>query len=196
MGSLNYQRTIFAYHGCDRQVAESVLLGRTRLEPSHNDYDWLGTGVYFWEYGPQRALEWAAGLAKRRLQHIREPAVIGAIIHLGICFDLLDVRFTDKLSGLYPTFEQTLQTAGQPVPRNEPAHGADRDLLRRKLDCAMVNWAIPEIEKAVGDRFQSVRGVFQEGIPAFAGSGIMHKSHIQVVVRDAACILGYFSPET
>ena len=92
MGSLNYQRTIFAYHGCDRQVAESVLLGRTRLEPSHNDYDWLGTGVYFWEYGPQRALEWAAGLAKRRLQHIREPAVIGAITHLGICFDLLDVR--------------------------------------------------------------------------------------------------------
>lgn len=40
----------------------------------------------------------------------------------------------------------------------------------------MINWGIPEIEKAMGDRFQTVRGVFQEGIPAFAGSGIMRKS--------------------
>lgn len=196
MGSLHYQRTIFGYHGCDRAVAESVLLGRSRLEPSHNDYDWLGAGIYFWEYGPQRALAWANGLAQRRPQQIKEPAVIGAIIHLGICFDLLDVRFTDKLATLYPAFEQTLRTAGQPVPQNEPAHGTDRDLVRRKLDCAMINWAIPEIEKAMGDRFQTVRGVFQEGVPAFAGSGIMRKSHIQVVVRDAGCILGYFRPET
>lgn len=196
MGSLHYQRTIFAYHGCDREIAESVLLGRTRLEPSHNDYDWLGAGIYFWEYGPQRALEWAAGLARRRPQQIKTPAVLGAIIHLGVCFDLLDVRFTDKLAGLFPTFAQTLEAAGQPVPRNEPAHGTDRDLVRRKLDCAMLNWAIPEIEAGVGTLFQTVRGVFQEGVPAFAGSGILRKSHIQVVVRDAGCILGYFRPET
>jgi len=52
MGRLNYQRTIFAYHGCDSTVAELVLLGHFRLEPSHNDYDWLGAGIYFWEYGP------------------------------------------------------------------------------------------------------------------------------------------------
>ena len=45
MGSLNYQRTIFAYHGCDRAVAESVLLDRSRLDPSRNGYDWLGTGI-------------------------------------------------------------------------------------------------------------------------------------------------------
>ena len=196
MGNLNYQRTIFAYHGCDRAVAESVLLGRSRLKHSHHNYDWLGAGVYFWEYGPQRALEWAAGIAKRRPQQIKEPAVIGAILHLGVCFDLLDVRFTDKLADFYPDFEQTLQKAGQPIPQNEPAHGTDRDLVRRKLDCAMINWAIPEIEKAMGDRFQTVRGVFQEGVPAFAGSGIMRKSHIQVVVRDTASILGYFRPET
>jgi hypothetical protein len=177
-------------------VAESLLLGQTRLKVSHHDYDWLGTGIYFWEYGPQRALEWAAGIAKRRPQQIKEPAAIGAIIHLGICFDLLDVRFTDKLAGLFPAFEQAIRAAGQPVPRNEPGHGTDRDLVRRQLDCAMINWAIPEIEKVMGERFQTVRGVFQEGVPAFAGSGIMRKSHIQVVVRDAGCILGYLSPET
>lgn len=195
MGSLHYQRTILGYHGCDRSVADAVLLGRSRLTPSHNDYDWLGAGIYFWEYGPQRALAWAAGLAQRRPQQIKEPAVLGAIIHLGVCFDLLDVRFTDQLASLYPAFDQTLRLAGQPVPQNEPAHGSDRDLVRRKLDCAMLNWAIPEIEKGMDHRFQTVRGVFQEGVPAYAGSGIMRKSHLQVVVRDPACILGYFRPE-
>ena len=72
----------------------------------------------------------------------------------------------------------------------------ERDLVRRKLDCAMLNWAIPVIEKELGVQFQTVRGVFQEGIPAYPGSGILRKSHIQVVVRDKACILGYFLPET
>ena len=35
---------------------------------------------------------------------------------------------------------------------------------------------------------------FHEGVPAFQGSGIHTKSHIQVAVRDPACILGYFKP--
>jgi hypothetical protein len=195
MATLNYQRTIFAYHGCDRAIAEAVLLGRTRLQPSRNQYDWLGAGIYFWEYGPQRAFEWASGMAKRRPEQIHEPAVLGAIIHLGFCFDLLDVRFTDKLACLYPAFAETLQKAGQPMPVNAPSSGNDRDHLRRNLDCAMINWALSENEKTVGDSFQTVRGVFQEGVPAFSGSRIMRKSHIQVVVRDATCILGYFRPE-
>jgi hypothetical protein len=100
------------------------------------------------------------------------------------------------LANLYPLFINTLEKQGAAVPQNEPAHGRDRDLVRRKLDCAMLNWAIPEIEKALRVRFQTVRGVFQEGIPACPGSGIYKKSHIQVVVRDSGCILGYFLPET
>ena len=45
-----YDRTIIAYHGCDRAVAERLLEGH-RFTPSQNDYDWLGRGIYFWEYG-------------------------------------------------------------------------------------------------------------------------------------------------
>ncbi len=59
MNLLNYQRTIFGYHGCDRAVADPVLTGRQQLGPSSNEYDWLGSGIYFWEHGPSRALEWA-----------------------------------------------------------------------------------------------------------------------------------------
>ena len=54
MSRLDYQRTVMGYHGCDKALAESVLLGRSELEISHNNYDWLGSGVYFWEYGPVR----------------------------------------------------------------------------------------------------------------------------------------------
>jgi hypothetical protein len=193
--SLTYQRTIIGYHGCDRALVEKVLLRRDVLKPSHNPYDWLGSGIYFWEYGCDRALHWAKGISKRRPEIVKKPAVIGAHIHLGVCFDLLDVRFTDLLAEFYPAFKATLEKQDVPLPQNEPSHGDDRDLVRRNLDCAMINWAIPMIEKELKMHFQTVRGVFQEGIPAYDGSGILKKSHIQVVVRDSDCILGYFLPE-
>jgi hypothetical protein len=57
-----------------------VLLRREQLKPSGNDYDWLGSGIYFWEYGDRRALDWATGIAKRRPHIVETPAVIGAHI--------------------------------------------------------------------------------------------------------------------
>jgi hypothetical protein len=49
MPSLIYQHTIIGCHGCDRALVEDVLLGRKRLKASHNNYDWLGEGINFWE---------------------------------------------------------------------------------------------------------------------------------------------------
>ena len=56
-------------------------------------------------------------------------------------------------------FKETFEKQGLPLPRNEPSHGTDRDLVRRNLDCAMINWAIPMIEKELKVHFQTVRGV-------------------------------------
>jgi hypothetical protein len=36
---------------------------------------------------------------------------------------------------------------------------------------------------------QTVRGSFAEGAPIYPGSKILQKAHIQIAVRDAACIL-------
>lgn len=47
---MKYDRTVLAYHGCDVQVAERLLRGE-QFKKSQNDHDWLGEGVYFWEYG-------------------------------------------------------------------------------------------------------------------------------------------------
>jgi hypothetical protein len=54
MPFLEYQRFVVAYHGCDQDVADAALRGE-KLQASVNDYDWLGTGIYFWEHGPSRA---------------------------------------------------------------------------------------------------------------------------------------------
>ena len=79
---------VLAYHGCDREIGERVLAGRVEVLPSTNDYDWLGSGAYFWEGDPRRALEWARFLQKRPISSrgsIREPFAIGAIILPGLC---------------------------------------------------------------------------------------------------------------
>lgn len=52
------------YHGCDRDVAETLLSEDPKFKHSTNDYDWLGSGIYFWENNPKRAMDWARFMAK------------------------------------------------------------------------------------------------------------------------------------
>jgi len=185
MPFLEYQRLIIAYHGCDQAVAEAALRS-SRLKASDNDYDWLGTGIYFWEHGPARALEWAEFMATRK--KVRTPAVVGALIQLGHCFDLLDVKLTDDLRRLYPEFVHVLAASGRPLPSNDSARKLHR------LDCAFLNWAIPLIEADRGVKFQTVRGVFVEGEAIYPTAQIFAQSHIQIAVRDPTAIIGYFHP--
>jgi hypothetical protein len=56
---------VLGFHGCDQEVGEKILFGETNLEFSSNDYDWLGSGIYFWENDPNRAIEWALELKNR-----------------------------------------------------------------------------------------------------------------------------------
>jgi hypothetical protein len=85
---------VFGFHGCDRDVAERILSSSSEhLKLSKNDYDWLGNGIYFWENNPERALQYALQLKKnpaRGKAKIKNEAVVGAIIDLGNCFNLLE----------------------------------------------------------------------------------------------------------
>ena len=193
MSALDYQRTVFGYHGCDRAVAERILSGGEFRE-SDNDFDWLGRGIYFWEFGPARAVQWAQEEHVRNPTKIATPASVGTVIHLGRCFDLLDVRYTSYLKEAFPSFVEAQRDAGRTLPSNAEVRNRVGDLLLRRLDCAVLNWAIAELERTLGETFQTVRGVFIEGGEAFPGSCIMEKSHIQIAVRDPACIIGVFQP--
>lgn len=87
---------IIGFHGCDQSVVDKVITGKEDLLASKNDYDWLGNGIYFWENKEDRALEWAVELSKRKSSSIKTPAVIGAIIDLGFCFDLTDNHYINS----------------------------------------------------------------------------------------------------
>lgn len=182
---------VLGYHGCDKSVSDKVLLESGRLKKSENDFDWLGTGIYFWEHGPERALEWAQHSKK-----VKTPIVLSAIIHLGSCFDLLDTAHTQLLARFYPIYEETCKKVNRSIPQNSPSNNeAKGDLLRRHLDCAVINWVLDLLERRENYHFHTVRCVFSEGIPVYEGSKINLKSHIQIAVRNPSAIIGYFKPD-
>lgn len=125
-------------------------------------------------------MQWA------RDKHGDSAAIIGAIIQLGRCFDLLDVEFTMKLLPAYQYQKGVAEAAGRSLPLNR---GSNDDLGGRYLDCLVVNRCLQGFPY-----FQAVRGAFQEGEQAFPGAKIFRESHIQIAVRDPRCILGVFRP--
>lgn len=190
---IDYERLIIGYHGCDRALGEKVLLTGHGLRPSDNDYDWLGRGIYFWEHGPSRALEWADEMKARG--KVQEPYVLGAFIHLGRCFDLTDTAATRRLRPWFAKLKDSFDQAGLPMPENRPAKTSDHDLLLRDLDCAVLNFGLQGLDlDEPAAAVQTVHGVFPEGTAAYPGARIMTKTHVQIAVRDIACILGYFRP--
>ena len=41
---------VLGFHGCDKTLAEQVVLGNTMLNSSDHDYDWLGNESILWIY--------------------------------------------------------------------------------------------------------------------------------------------------
>jgi hypothetical protein len=184
---VRYDRTVIAYHGCDQRVARQLLNGDS-FRSSENDYDWLGRGIYFWEYGVDRALQFAHEHKARR--RIKTPAVVGALVQLGNCFDLMDTRFTSDLTGGHAPWSKAMRDAGLAMPRNG---GPTSDRTLRRLDCAVLNWYLDRLEEE-GTRYDTVRCGFVEGPPVYEGAGIHQQAHVQIAVRNPACVLGVFRP--
>lgn len=131
---------IYGFHGCDKSVAENVVNLKQPLKQSINSWDWLGNGIYFWENSPSRALEFATHLMNnpgKSKNPITEPAVIGSIIHLGHCLDLLDYEKLNLLKYGYDILSSALMNSKKPLPSNIPG-GDLGELMLRKLDCAVI----------------------------------------------------------
>lgn len=178
---------VLGYHGCDEAVAAGLVSGK-KFRKSENAYDWLGSGVYFWESNPLRGLEFARELKDRPASKISEPSVVGAVIELGHCLDLLSSTGVQAVKLAHDDFLKMCETAGTEVPKN---HLGD-DLLLRNLDCAVINHLHEVREKAGLPAFDTVRGVFLEGGRIYEKSGFRAKTHIQICVRDQGCIKGVF----
>lgn len=185
---MKYDRIVIAYHGCDAEVAEQLLRGEP-FKRSQNDYDWLGEGIYFWEYGADRAMRFARD--QKRRGKLQTPAIVGALVQLGRCFDLMDTRFTDELPAAFDMLRVAYAQRGKPLPENR---GKTPDKLLRHRDCAVLNLYLRLQLEEQNQPYDSVRCGFVEGPPAFPGSGIRRQSHVQLAVRNPACVVGVLRP--
>lgn len=194
---------LLGFHGTDESTAEKIFAGNMHLAPSENDYDWLGHGIYFWEYSPQRAQQFAQ--EKFKWQGRKEKiAVIGAIIDPGLCLNLLDAK---GLGYIETGYEALLAQRGgiDFLPKN----GDGKQLWKRHLDCAVINmvhtfreatqtdsWIKDHPGKTALTPYDTVRGAFWEGGPIYPNARIEKKNHVQICVRNAGSIIGYFRPIT
>ncbi|NCB72863.1 MAG: hypothetical protein EOM45_13915 [Clostridia bacterium] len=177
---------ILGFHGCKKEILDSILTLQSEMKPSHNDYDWLGSGLYFWENNYERAKQWAE-------EHYGEnAAVLGAVFHLGKCLDFLDAAYLRLLKPAYDTLNDAIVTSGYGVlPKNSSNQFGTPTY--RKLDCAVINLIIKDATRQ-NSPFDSVRGVFWEGAEAYPNAGFKEKNHIQVNIINPDCIKGFFLP--
>ena len=185
---------VLGYHGCDRAIGERVLAGEESLIPSENNYDWLGTGIYFWENSARRALDWARFAQENprfTRAKIRDPFVVGAIVDLRFCLDLLEAESIAVVARGHKRLRESCEAAGLTLPVNRRING---ELILRRLDCAVINYVHLLREQEGESAFDSVRAPFIEGSPLYKEAGFHERTHVQICLRKAEQVIGYFRP--
>jgi hypothetical protein len=173
----DYHRTIIDYHGTTSAAVDRLVVGDP-FRAGDRDDEWFGKGIYFWEYAPKQAWWWA-----KKFKKFDQPAVIGALIQLGNCFDLLDPKNLKVLRAVHARLTAKLHEEGLEVPTNERHH--------RNLDCIVFNFFYREAEEAQTP-IDSARAVYVPTASAkriWRGSWIYDEAHIQVCVRSPKNIL-------
>ena len=163
--------------------------GKADLTPSENKWDWLANGIYFWEQNPTRALEYAveSALGKQRNKvQIQTPFVIGAIVELGICLNLIEPNSLGIVKEAYKGLSATYKQSGEQLPKNKGNN--------RALDCAVIKF-LHQTRSAQGlPAYDSIRCAFTEGEELYEGSNFSSRLHIQVCLINNDLIKGYFLP--
>ena len=180
---------ITGFHSCDRELGMRLLNGSDELRPSDNPWDWLGPGIYFWEQNPQRALAYAVDGAEKLQKFsgkIKTPFVIGAIVELGNCLNLIEPNSINIVKEAHGRLLKTIENSSEALPVNKGAN--------RQLDCAVIKFLHESIKKLGLPAYDTIRSPFQEGGPIYEGANFTDRLHIEICVRDPSMIKGYFLP--
>jgi len=184
---------VYGFHATDKKIAEKLVNCSQDFTHSQNDSDWLGEGIYFWENNLKRAIDYGDQLKNRMSSLVKNPTVVGAIIDLGNCFDLLNQEHLDFLKVAQKDLIQSLESRDLPIPKNSNRGKNDFDFKGRYLDCAVIRWA-HKLANDAGEKFDSVRAAFWEGAPLYKNAGFKEQNHIQIAVINPNCIKGIFYP--
>lgn len=166
---------ITGFHSCDREVGLKILNGEDDFKPSDNPWDWLGPGVYFWEQNPGRALAYAIEVATGNQKNngsIKTPFVIGAIIELGNCLNLVEPTSINTVKQAHDSLVEMFKKTGEKMPKNKGAN--------RMLDCAVIK-TVHETNKRKGlQEYDTIRSAFIEGNQIYPGSNFYERLHIEI----------------
>lgn len=180
---------IIGFHSCDREVGLKILNGKDQLKPSANKWDWLGPGIYFWEQNPKRAIDYATNCALNKQKfngEIKTPFVLGAIIELGKCLNLIEPSSAPIIREAHESLLSLTQEAGKKMPQNIDSN--------RMLDCAVIKNVHAIADRQNKPPFQTIRSPFHEGDFLYENSNFTENLHIEICVLDSNMIKGYFLP--
>jgi hypothetical protein len=167
--------SVYGYHGTSRINAESIL--REGFNTSNRGYDWLGSGAYFWQDAPKRALDWA------KIHHPKDPVVIRSLITFeeNKTIDLLDTQWHSFLSTHYTSFVNECIKSSIPLPTQNPSESKRHTLDHAFLD--YISLVLNNHPKRTV-KISVIRAAFTEGSPVFPSSAIHDLSHVQIAVKD------------
>ncbi len=179
---------VLGHHGCDESTALKIITGQQDQPPSKNEYDWLGSGLYFWEDSSARF-----EMGSRRVQQVswksKKPAVLGAIIELGNCLNLIDAGHMELVVAAHKAYLDIFRSS-----ESTPMQNKRRDLRARYLDKAVFE-TLHKLREDEGEApFDTVRAFFVEGQPLYENAGLRALDHVQICVRNPKNIIGYFLP--
>ena len=97
--------------------------------------------------------------------------IIGAVVQLGNCFDLLNERVTSILESSYDELKTLFAEQGREVPKN-----VGKDWRSRNRDCLVINDYLTKAASE-GETYDTVRGAFTEGEPVYEGAGFQRGPH-------------------
>lgn len=166
---------VYGYHSTSMAAAIEII--KSGFKPSNNDYDWLGAGVYFWQDAPIRAKQWAQSV------YPQQPAVIKSLIRLDNCIDLLDVGWFPDIRALYNIFVNNYRSENLPLPIQNPGRSK-----AHRLDRTFFDYAVEAINLSSARKVETIRSVFVEGENIYPSSAIYDLAHVQIAVRNTACI--------
>jgi hypothetical protein len=133
----------------------------------------------------QYATESASGTQKNK-KRIKTPFVIGSMIELGNCLNLLEPKAMEIVQRAHDALVELHNKSGVPLPTN--------DGPKRNLDCAVIKY-VHEISKLDGGKsYDTVRCAFSEGKLAYSTSNFSMRGHIEICVINPEMIKGYFLP--
>jgi hypothetical protein len=131
-------------------------------------------------------LHWAQ---KGRGGKIKSPAVLGAIIDLRNCLNLIDAEHLNLVEAALEAHLEFCRNSDL-----KPAQNKGREFGARYLDRTVFETLHKLWQQEKKPPFDTVRAFFAEGKLLYENAGLRSLDHIQICVRDPRKLVGYFLP--